>query len=103
MDSNLINLGPCPICGRDMLDDGVSVNKHHFIPKARGGKESHYCHRLCHNKIHSLWTVKELESAYADAQTIREDARMQEFIRWVANKPLTFYTSTASAKTKKGR
>ncbi len=99
----LENLGPCPICGRDMLQDGVSVNKHHFIPKSRGGKEAHYCHTLCHNKIHSLWSVKELESTYADPQAIREDARMQDFIKWVAKKEPTFYISTASAKSKKGR
>jgi hypothetical protein len=47
MQTTYKNIGTCPICHRDMLDDGHSVNQHHFLPKSRGGKAQVYCHRIC--------------------------------------------------------
>lgn len=41
------NKGKCPICGREMYDDGKAVNRHHFVPKSRGGKEQFFVHTIC--------------------------------------------------------
>jgi hypothetical protein len=38
-------IGLCPICDREMWKDKF-VDKHHFLPKCRGGKETE-----CENKI----------------------------------------------------
>jgi hypothetical protein len=61
---SLAGLGRCPICGRVMLS-GDSVDRHHWQPKSRGGSEAEYLHRICHRKLHSLFTAKELAENFA--------------------------------------
>lgn len=97
------NLGLCPICGREMLDDGKSVNRHHFVPKCRGGKVQEHVHTLCHNKIHSLWSEKELEREFSTVEAILSNESMQEFVRWVQKKDPLFYVSTKASKGKNSR
>lgn len=92
-------IGQCPICDRDMIS-GDSVNKHHFVPKCRGGKKTEYIHRVCHNKIHKNWpNEKELERDYNDPQKIREDPEMQKFIKWIKKKDPEFYDRSEKNKT----
>lgn len=98
--TNYKPLGKCPICERDMYDDGQSVNRHHFIPKSRGGKEQHYAHRICHDMLHRTWTNKELEKRFADPELIRADPKMQTFIEWVAGKDPLFYISSKDSSSK---
>ena len=90
-------IGPCPVCGRDMFDDG-SCNKHHFIPKSEGGSESEHVHRACHEFIHKQWTEKELASQYSDPQKLREDPRVQAFARFMRK-----HDPSRIAKTKRAR
>ena len=58
------SLGPCQICGREMLP-GESVDRHLWQPKSRGGKQAEYLHRICHRKLHSLFTEKELDYSFS--------------------------------------
>lgn len=95
--------GICPICDREMYDDGKSVNRHHFVPKSRGGKAQEAVHSLCHNQIHSLWTEKELELEYSDPEKIKENAEMQTFIAWVKKKDPLFYISSKDSKARKNK
>lgn len=95
-------LGPCPICGRPMLA-GPSVDRHHFVPRAEGGREARPVHRICHRKLHSLWTERELATAYATPEAIRNHPEMQRFIQWVARKPPEFWVRTAEARTRRRR
>ncbi len=81
-DGDSENLGPCPVCGRPMLK-GDSVDRHHWRPKSRGGKESEYLHRSCHRKLHSLFSDKELAAGFATVEQLRQHPEMQKFIRWV--------------------
>lgn len=97
------NKGACPICEREMYDDGKSINRHHFIPKSRGGKEQFFTHTLCHNMIHSLWTEKELELEYSDPEKIKEHPDMKTFIAWVKKKDPLFYIKTKSSNQKKSK
>lgn len=94
-------LGDCPICDRTMLNDGFSTNKHHFVPKSRGGKETETCHRVCHSQIHALWTEKQLEKEFSDPEIIKADPRMQKFIAWVKKKEPDFYIKTISSNIKR--
>jgi hypothetical protein len=84
-------IGLCPICDRIMIE-GSSVNAHHFDPKCKGGKETEYLHRACHQKIHSLFTESELHQKYNNAEVVKEHPEMQKFIRWISKKEPTFYT-----------
>jgi hypothetical protein len=95
--------GKCPICDRDMYDDGKSINRHHFIPKSRGGKEQEHCHKICHNKIHSLWTEKELELEFSDPEKIKENEEMKIFINWIKKKDPLFYISTKDSNQRKSK
>lgn len=80
------SLGPCPICGREMLA-GESVDRHHWRPKSRGGRRSAYLHRTCHRKLHSLFTDKELSEEFATPEAVREHPEIRKFIAWVRRQP----------------
>lgn len=81
------DFGPCPICSRPMLDDGVSTDKHHMIPKSKGGVETTRLHKVCHGFIHSQWSEKELASTLKDPAAILSTAEAQAFLSWVMKKP----------------
>lgn len=93
-------VGQCPICDRDMLK-GDSIDKHHMVPKCRGGKETEYLHKICHRKIHSIWTEKELEKEFNDPIKIREHEEIQKFIKWVSKKEPAFYDRNEKHNRKK--
>lgn len=76
----------CPICRRPLPDDSSVVDEHHLIPKSKGGKEKIRLHRICHNKLHSLWTEKELALNYNTIERIIVNTDMRKFIKWVRNK-----------------
>lgn len=66
---------------------GESVDRHHWQPKSRGGKEANYLHRICHRKLHSLFTDKELDAEFATPEAVRRHPKMQKFINWVRRQP----------------
>lgn len=94
-----IDLGLCPICGRPMIA-GSSVNEHHFVPKSRKGREKRPLHRICHRKIHSLFTEKELEVTYNTPESLVAHPEMAKFIAWVAKKPPEFYDGSVTSRAK---
>jgi hypothetical protein len=85
-DNQPEGLGPCPLCGRPMLK-GASVDRHHWQPKSRGGKQAEYLHRICHRKLHSLYTSKELAAEVKTPEKARQHPEMQTFIKWVRRQP----------------
>lgn len=91
----------CPICSRVMLLGTDSVNEHHLLPKCKGGKVTVSMHRICHRKIHSLFTENELRDEYNTAQKLLEHEEIIKFVKWVKNKPLDYYDSSATSKRKK--
>jgi len=95
-------LGDCPICGREMLK-GDWVDRHHFLPKCRGGKETEYLHKICHRKIHSIFTEKELEKEYNNAEIVKNHPEIIKFVKWVSKKEPNFYDSTVTHKRKRRR
>ena len=78
--------GLCPICSRGMYADGQSLDKHHFVPKSKGGKETELVHVVCHRKIHSLFTEAECASTYNDPELVKTHPEMQKFIAWIQKK-----------------
>ena len=75
----------CPVCERQ-LPQGETVDRHHWIPKSRGGRDIALLHRICHRMIHRVFSHSELERYYNSAETIREHPDMQRFISWVRKK-----------------
>ena len=76
----------CPLCGRELVE-GPSVNDHHLVPRSRGGKEKYALHRVCHSKIHSVFTENELAQIYNTFEKLRANDEMKKFIKWVRKQP----------------
>ena len=91
---------PCPICGREMRR-GRSIDRHHFVPRSRGGRQTEFVHRICHRKLHSLFTEKQLASEFSTPEAIHADPDMAAFIRWVRRKPAEYYDNSRTAKRKR--
>lgn len=93
------SLGPCPLCGREMIA-GPSVDAHHLVPKSQGGRETVDMHRVCHRKIHAELTERELRDAYHSVEALRAHPAIADFIRWVARKPPEFTKATFRRKSR---
>lgn len=85
-DNNL-----CTLCGRELA---MPSDEHHVIPRSRGGRETVELHRICHSKIHSVFTNKELQKEYGSIDRILEHPEIQKFVKWLQGKPPTFYKKT---------
>lgn len=85
----------CPICQRELIP-GDSINDHHLIPKCKNGKDDDKVtlHKICHNKIHSVWSESELKNYYHTIERIVNHDEIQKFIKWVRKKPPEFYIKT---------
>jgi hypothetical protein len=89
----------CPLCGRVL--GSVNIDRHHLVPKTFKGKEQFAIHRICHRKIHSVLTERELFKTYHTWETLRAHPDIQTFIAWVARKPPEFYVRTETATRKR--
>ena len=85
----------CEICNRQITSESYA-DEHHLIPKSEGGKYSEKIriHRICHDKIHSIWKEHELAGYYYTIERIQTNIEMQKFIKWLKRKPPEFYTTT---------
>ncbi len=89
--------GPCPLCGRAMVA-GPSVNRHHWVPRSRGGRVAEPIHTICHRKIHALFDERTLAASYDTADKLRDHPEVARFLIWVANKPPTFTSRHRSSR-----
>ncbi len=82
----------CEICSRK-LGNKTLISKYHLIPKSKGGKQSPtiLIHNICHQKIHSVFTEKELRDNYSTVPKLLEHEAMQKFVKWVSKKHEDFY------------
>ena len=76
----------------------MPYDEHHVVPKSKGGSDTVYLHRICHSKIHSVFTLTELKNHYNEFEKIKKHPEIQKFIKWVSTKPPSFYKRTRSAK-----
>lgn len=93
-------IGLCPICDRDMVE-GRSVDLHHLIPKTFKGSETILIHRICHTKIHSLFTERELLNHYHTVERLRSHSEMEKFIQWLKGKDPEFRDRNKPLKSKR--
>ena len=99
---NIEDNNVCKICLRDITHNSY-WDEHHLIPKAKGGKytEKVRLHRICHEKIHSIWTEGELANVYNNVESILTNPDMISFIKWIRKKPPEFYVKTKLNNNKK--
>lgn len=89
----------CPICKRS-IDHPSDGNQHHLRPLSRGGKGGPIVrlHRICHQKIHSVFTEKELEQKFNTIEALLKTDEIKKFVKWVRKKPSSFYDGNRKTK-----
>lgn len=60
-----------------------------------------YIHRVCHSKIHSVFTNKELERGLHTFEALRAHEDIQRFVTWVRKKPPTFIGRNKRARRRR--
>jgi 5-methylcytosine-specific restriction endonuclease McrA len=80
----------CQLCNRPL---GEKSEKHHVVPKSKGGKETVELHAICHRKIHKVFTRTELAD-FASIEPLKNHPDIEKFINWLRNKPPDFYRRT---------
>jgi len=93
----------CPLCQRELGTKNIS--KHHLTPKSKGGTfgETVMLHNICHQKIHSLFTEKELARTLNSIEKLIAEEEIIKFVKWVSKKNPAFYQRNARNKTKGNR
>lgn len=77
----------CPLCARPL---GSVIEKHHIIPKAKGGTETVELHPICHRKIHKVFRNTEL-TRRGTIEALKTDPDIAAFIKWLGGKDPDFY------------
>lgn len=89
----------CPLC--DRILGTVNIDRHHLVPKCRGGKSQEKIHRICHRKIHASFTEKELERQFSSWDELKTHPLITDFVAWVQKKSPDFYNSTSTSNRKR--
>ncbi|MEM7585440.1 MAG: HNH endonuclease [Acidobacteriota bacterium] len=84
----------CPLCDRPL---GSRRERHHLVPRLKGGKETVTLHPICHRKIHSLFTEAQLARHFSTIAALRQHPDILAFTRWLRRKPPDFYARTHRA------
>lgn len=84
----------CWLCSRPL---GRRVERHHPLPKSRGGRATVPVHPICHRAIHANLSKAELAKGET-AEVLRGHPNMAKFLRWIADKPADFHARTAKRK-----
>lgn len=93
--------GICVICSRPLV--GVREQRHHLIPRTHGGRDVIVLHAICHQKIHSVFTERELLRYYHTPERILENSDMQKFVSWVGKKSPEFYDVSRETQRRRRR
>jgi 5-methylcytosine-specific restriction protein A len=73
---------PCPLCGRAVPNENY-WEKHHLVPRAKGGKETERICVDCGNQVHELFSNNELRDTYNTIDALRKDERVWRWVKWV--------------------
>ena len=81
----------CPLCGRPLVP-GPSVDRHHLVPKSRGGAKGAVVllHKICHRKIHATLTEAEIARSYPTIEALRARPEIARFLTWIEKRPPEF-------------
>ena len=89
----------CPLCQREIA---APANLHHLLPISQGGAHTPtvLLHVICHNKIHSLFTEKELAKSYNTIEKLLADEEIQKFVKFVQKQPPSYNDRNKRANRK---
>ena len=90
----------CPLCARPL---GARVEEHHLVPRTYKGRETVVLHPICHRKIHTVLTERELKDDFHTIEALRAHPDIATFVRWIAGKHPDFHESTATSRALKDR
>jgi hypothetical protein len=93
---------PCGLCGRPLVP-GPSINRHHLVPKTFKGREAVSIHRICHSKIHSVFTERELANHYHTFERLLTHEEILKFVKWVRKKDPEMYSKNRTTRAKRQR
>lgn len=82
------------LCGRPL---GRKVQRHHPVPKAKGGRDTVPVHPICHRAIHANFSNAELARADGREALLR-NAALARFVTWVSDKPPDFHAPTRTKR-----
>ena len=85
----------CPLCGRPF---GARRERHHLVPRSLGGRDIVDLHPICHRKVHTTLTEREIHDGYATIDALTSHPDIAAFIRWVSRKPPDFHRRTEKAR-----
>lgn len=89
----------CPLCERPIPKP--VQDKHHLVPRLKGGTETEMMHRICHRQIHALFSEAELAQRYNTVDALLTHPDIQKFVAWVKSKPPTFNESVKLGRHRK--
>ena len=81
----------CWLCERPL---GVRTERHHPMPRAKGGRETVPVHPICHRAIHANLRNAALARIGADPGRLRAEPGIAAFLRWIADKAPDFHAPT---------
>jgi len=85
-----------PLC--DRAKPPCQRDAHHLIPKPKGGRDTEYLHRICHRKIHALFTQTELAKQWNSVEALLAHPDIQRFVEWVKTKPIDLMERTRKSQ-----
>lgn len=88
----------CPICKREVPED--KWEKHHLVPKSKGGVETLKVCVSCGKVFHQLFSIKELETKYNTLERLLANSKIKKWIKFAHKKPLDFTICMKEKKRK---
>jgi hypothetical protein len=87
----------CSLCGRELEPP---YNRHHLMPLSKGGRGTTtvLLHKICHDKIHSVFSEMELKRHYNTIERLQENEEVAAFIKWVRKKEPEYYDKSVRRK-----
>jgi hypothetical protein len=87
----------CPLCNRELA---APYNRHHLIPISKGGKHTTtiLLHKVCHDKIHAVFSEIDLKRHYHTIDRIQQNENIASFIKWVQKKEPEYYDTSKRKK-----
>lgn len=55
-------------------------------------------HRICHDKIHAVFTEMELKRFYNTIESLQANEEIEKFIRWVRKREPEYYDKSVKQK-----
>ena len=70
------------------------------MPLSKGGRGTPtiLMHKICHDKIHAVFTEMELKRFYHTIERLQEHPAIHLFIKWVHKKEPEFYDKSIKVK-----